>query len=377
MLKLSVMARDLKQYALNPGISDEKWLNEFLRPYVSAGKIRNKRGEEYHLDKARTSRFMNGKEEVPEKFRDTLSRIGIKEKMVVGMVEFLDDYVNLSSLPQLKEYCLKIIRADSMLPEMDKSSTTPSKTAVAAMLSELLIRSLSVNNVEDSKPKFLWKNGSNAVETIAGDLFHFGFDNRKKTRKNIVVIPVNTAFDTHVTRKLEGETNPVVSDMTIHGQWLSRMEQSGENPADLDKRIADSLACLGYTAARLEKSVSGKCEVYGIGSVAVIETNNAVYFLLAISEFDEANHVQSTPEDIRTAVNSLLQIYDRIGQGYDLYMPVMGTGRSRTGMLFGEAYRLLASVLIDNRIRIQGHVYIVVKPENMSEIEEGEHDISH
>lgn len=298
MIKLSTLTIETKPYALDSNITDEDWLNAILQPFVSAGNVKSTDGEEYHIDKYKTSRLINGKDEVPKKLRKALGRVGIKEETALGMSDFLMDYVNPILLGQLKEYLVAKIQIDTAMPEKVLSSPLSIQEEVGNLLAELLIRTLSVSNVDNLEKKTVWENGSNAIKVIAGDLFHYGFDNRKKIRKNIVVIPVNTAFDTHVTRKFEGESNPVVSDMTIHGQWLSRMEQSGENLTDLDKRISDSLTCLGYAVVSVEKSASGKCKVYEIGSVAVIETKNAVYFLLAISEFDEANHAKSTPENM-------------------------------------------------------------------------------
>lgn len=376
-MKLSTLIKETKYYALDTNISDEDWLNAILQPFISAGNVKGANGEEYHIDKCMTSRLVNGKDDVPQKLRKPLGRIGIRDETALGMMDFLTDYVNPVLLKQFKKYLAGEIQIDSIIQTENQPTSQSLLEEASSLLTELLIQTLSVSNINIAKKKVIWKNGANAAWVIAGDLFHYGFENRKKAQKNIVVIPVNTAFDTHVTRKFEGESNPVISDMTIHGQWLSRMEQSGEDLGELDKRISDSLACLGYKAVSIGKSENGKCELYEMGSVAVIETKNAVYFLLAISEFDEANHAQSTPENIKRAVNSLLQVYDRIGQGYEMYMPVIGAGRSRTGLLFGEAYKLLAAVLNDNRAQIQGQIYIVVKPENIDEIEEGENDISH
>ena len=99
----------------------------------------------------------------------------------------------------------------------------------------------------------IWKHGLNSIDVQSGDLFRFGFDNRHK-KKNIVVIPVNTAFDTHVTRKLEGETYPLVSENTIHGQWLVRLKETGENLNRIDERIADSLKRAGFCPIKKSKT---------------------------------------------------------------------------------------------------------------------------
>ena len=103
-------------------------------------------------------------------------------------------------------------------------------------------------------------------------------------------------------------------------------------------------------------------------AISIIETDNAVYFLSAISEFDEFNNAQSTPEKINIAIRSILRMYDKVGQGYDLYIPLIGTGRSRAGLSITDAYDLLTRNIIENTNLIHGHIYLVLRPEDRDEI---------
>lgn len=370
MTKLAALTKQIKQYSYNRHESDEKFLNDFLHPYIKAGKIKNRLNEEFYLNKTRTSAVMNGKEDIPRVLRDELRRYGIREKTISWMTGFVKDHINPTLQPQLLSDLSGSINADPMLSEQDKVILLQMQNDLPALLTDLLIRSLSESNLIDRERTILWENGTNVAEIITGDLFRYGFDNRRKSEKNIVVIPVNTSFDTHVTRRLEGKASPIVSVKTIHGQWLNRMEQSGENLMDLDERIAASLESLGYKPACIETSRKRNMKTYDIGAISVIETENTLYFLLAISEFDESNRAQSTPDKIKTSICSLLRLYDRIGQGYDLYMPLMGSGRSRTGMSIREAYKLLTDAIIENRSFIQGHLHLVVRPEDMKKIKE-------
>lgn len=376
MAKLAALLRAIKPYALNPRISEEEFLNAFLRPYVLAGGIKNKFGEEFYLNKTRTSSLMNYKEDVPQNLRAELGRCGIREKTAKGMIEFVEDYINPTLRFQLSECLLKIIHTDTMISKEDRRVPAKKQSNIEELLMEVLFGALSENNRHFQTKNIIWRNGDNSVEAITGDLFRYGFGNRKSNEKNIVVIPVNTAFDMQVTRVIEGIADPGVSEKTIHGQWIKRMEQSGEDLAEINKRIKKSLIRLGRIPTKKKNIVNGKSVRYDIGSVAVIEMKKAIYFLLAISEFDKENRAHSTPEDIVKAVKSLLEVYDRIGQGYDMYMPVMGTGRSRTGMKFSEAYKLLTTALINKAELIQGHIFIVVRPENEVDIKEAGCDVS-
>ena len=239
---------------------------------------------------------------------------------------------------------------------------------LAIILTELLLKAISESNLVKTDIVLIWKHGLNSIDVQTGDLFHFGFDNRHK-KKNIVVIPVNTAFDTHVTRKFEDETYPLVSENTVHGQWLVRLKETGDKLDRIDGRIADSLKRAGFRPIKKSKTENGKKDCYPMGSVAIIETSNAVYFLMAMAEFDDFNNARSSSDDIDAAITSLVNMYDRFGQGYDLYLPLMGTGLSRAGLSTQEAYDLLIDSLKKNSNRIHGHVHLILSPSDRDEIE--------
>ena len=368
MSKLSELTKQLKEFALNQRVSDEEFLNAFLFPFVLAGNITNKNHEEYHLDKARTSEIMNQKADVPVKLRKALSVFGIKEKTVAEMESFLEEYIDPNRRTILLEEVATLAKTEGVFPEIDPDSDDDQEK-LAIILTELLLKAVSESNLAKADIVSIWKQGLNSVDVQTGDLFHFGFDNRHK-KKNIVVIPVNTAFDTHVTRKLESETYPLVSENTVHGQWLVRLKEAGENFDRIDERIADSLKRAGFCPIKESKAGNGKKDCFPMGSVAIIETSNAVYFLMAMAEFDDFNNARSSSDDIDAAIASLLNMYDRFGLGYDLYLPLMGTGLSRAGLSPQEAYDLLIESLKKNRNRIHGHVHLILRPADRDEIEQ-------
>jgi len=90
--------------------------------------------------------------------------------------------------------------------------------------------------------------------------------------------------------------------------------------------------------------------------------------LIALSEFDDFNNAVSSSDDIDAAVDSLLSVYDRFGQGYDMYLPLMGTGLSRAGLSMQEAYDLLIKNLMENKVKIHGHIHLIIRPEDRIDI---------
>jgi hypothetical protein len=230
-----------------------------------------------------------------------------------------------------------------------------------AFLAAIFIEALKADNRADSRV-VIWSRGPNSLGLASGNLLDFGFSNRSK-RRAIVVVPVNTSFETHVTRKYEQSPTQVVADSTIHGQWLTRMEESGQAD-DLRNRIFDDLEAR-YGARQGSRE---GLKPYPIGSIAVIETNRAVFCLLAISTFDERNRATSSSEDISRAVADLLRFYDSAGQGLDLYLPLLGTGRSRAGLGYQQSLELIVGTCMDNRLSLLGKVTIVASEEAMKEL---------
>lgn len=367
MPKLSVLTKQLKHYALNPVISDEDFLNAFLNTFVTAGNIKNKNHEEFRLSKARTSEVMNQKTDVPLALRKCLAVYGIREKTINEMTIFIDDYLDPHRIGDLADKIHALTREEGIQEEVNDELLSDSDYLSSA-LSDLLLKAITETNLFEAKTTLLWKHGNNSIDVLFGDLFHYGFDNRH-LKKNIVVIPVNTAFDTHVTRKLEGSECPLVSENTLHGQWLTRMSESGENLKQIDSRITESLKHTGFKPLKEPGTNNGKKKSYPIGSVAIIETSNAFYFLVAVSEFDNFNNARSSSSNIEKAVSLLIKMYDRYGQGYDLYLPLIGTGLSRAGLSTQEAYDLLINCLENNSSKVQGHVHLVLKPSDKYDIE--------
>lgn len=203
------------------------------------------------------------------------------------------------------------------------------------------------------------------VYVESGNLLDKGFSRKSKDAvKPIVVIPVDTEFKTHVTRGYEKVEHPMVADTTLHGQWLTRMMRSSEgvDESTLSRRIADSLSL------RAEVIAGNVAIEWSIGTIAVIETNSAIFYLLAISTFDENNNAHATVEDVKEAVRSLIDFHNRNGQGHDLYLPLMGTGLSRAGMSPCDAYEMLKSELCSKNAFIVGKVTIMVLPDVAAEM---------
>ena len=243
-MNLAQYVKCLKKYALNRRISDEKFLNAVLNPYIIAGRIsqknkkENKNGEECYFDKSKTSLILNRHDDVPNVLREALSLVTIYEDTEDNFSDFIDDYLKKEELPSIISEISTMISEDKNIE--DSNRILCKKDNPSVFLADALIECIKLrNDCLDSEGELI-RNGTYSVRVIYDDLFKFAFRKRAKD-KNIVVIPVDTEFHTHVTRQYENNSKPEVSEKTIHGQWLIRWEQSGEKLDNLPDRIRKSI----------------------------------------------------------------------------------------------------------------------------------------
>lgn len=206
------------------------------------------------------------------------------------------------------------------------------------------------------------------VETIKGkvvlkydDLWNISFCKRGKNK--IVVVGVNTTFDTIVDEELSIVDKPLVSPTTIHGQWLKQMKKRGVAIPDIDDAIEQSLELQNITP-RVEISpevkTRGKCKCYPKGTIAVYEYGKTIFYLLALSEFDENNNAQNSKEELIQTIIQLINYYNMKGNGFDLYLPLLGAGQSRTGISQQDSLELITALFKAYQEKIHGCVNVIV-----------------
>lgn len=300
---------------------------------------------------------MSQQNDVPTALRNAITTIGIEKRIANSVQDFIADCIDTESVSLMYQDLRQLYIDDDRLDAKHKSKVLPAYSLDAFIY--LYLEALRVNNkLPKAQDRRVWSRGVNSICLIEGDLFAFGFGNRKN-QKAIVVIPVNTGFDTHITWKKEQADYPLVSDQTLHGAWLRRWEDAGNSLEELGQDIN----------AQLSKVPVNEHGAFPYGTIVAMDSEKAVYYLLAISEFDAENRAQSNPGMIRQSVIALLKHYDKYGQGYPLYLPLLGTGRSRAALSYVESYALISETMVEHCQYAQGKIFIVATEEAMKEIE--------
>lgn len=183
---------------------------------------------------------------------------------------------------------------------------------------------------------------------------------RKKARKPVVVIHVNSAFDVDVEDELN-IPNPNISVGTLHGQWVNRIINKKIMTIDeLRERIEKAIEVAKLPVDKVLPNKPGNKINYEIGSTIFIETKNCTYMLFAFSEFDENNHVvEKTKSDYCNLISHLIDETSKC-QGRDVYIPLMGIGFSKFVISPSDALDVIKGAALSKKTSLKSKINIVV-----------------
>ncbi len=326
--------------------SDVDILEHLLNPLIKMKNITNKNGDLLYLDKSRVSRIITNKDNLPTTITDECSFLKTNKGIQSEYVSIFKKCIPNTQVAVLL-YSLGIKEYNNDPYEY---------------LYFHFINCLCGNNIRSTDNSILiWRNGCNSLKLTSGDIFDYCFS--RKSRKEIITIPVNTTFDTHVSTKIE-KFKPLVSSETLHGKWIQRCKNAELSEKDIQNKINDFL--------NSHYLIDAKIDEYSIGTIVPFDTANGLSYLVALTVFDDNNVAHSNEEDVKIAIKELIRFYDFNGQGYSLYIPLLGTGRSRIGLSNKESFELIKNTLLDEKEHIQGSVNIIALPEVFEELTKGE-----
>lgn len=209
----------------------------------------------------------------------------------------------------------------------------------------------------------VWQNGSGKIVLRYGDIIKIAFP-KFNNKNKIIVIPVNTSFDTIVDEDISSVDKPLVSPNSIHGQWLKKIINSNKTIEQLDQDIEEQFIKRNIEpCANLAQQVKtrGKIACFKHGTVIALKgEKNKTYFLLALSEFDSNNSAQCSKTELFDCIKSLIDFYNNHSQGFEIYVPLMGTNLSRVGLSHYESLKIIKSLFLLYSDSIKGTVNIVI-----------------
>ena len=358
MYNFATYYKNLKIY-FNSQKSDEAWVNELFSMIINVCNIKNKKKETLYLDRQRVSKILNNKDNIPKKIEIAIKNDFYSNSINEEFIEFIDENINYDKINILNNKLLKILEEDKRVRDDIAKKIINCKNDTDKLFNLYRLSLILPNKVESEFRKCIWENGENGIYVIAGDLLNIGTRNNSNYKK-IIVIPVNTTFDINVTRTTENTKEQCVSPCTLHGKFLDMILKDIEKE-ELNERICNSLLKQNFIIENNKK-------IYPIGTTISLDLQNSSYFLVAISNFDKNNKANSCKENIEIAIKELIKYYDDYGEGYNLYIPLLGTGRSRAQMSLQESLDLIIKTLLENKKYITGNAMIVIQNKSWKKI---------
>ncbi len=152
-----------------------------------------------------------------------------------------------------------------------------------------------------------------------------------------LVIGTNCTFDTELTGGL-------ISPRSIQGQFTTKYYNSVRH---LDSEIEAQLRGEPFQLLTSEEKRVGKLLSYPMGSVAKVDANGRIAYLVAMARMNPHGVVNCSLEDLRTSLVSLWQFIAEKGGGLPrLRVPILGTGFGKLVMPRQEVVKEILRSLI-------------------------------
>ena len=357
MYNIAEYLKIIKESCLNARITDKKLFELIFDPIIAELNIMGKNNEELFFNKTVISELLHNKRNVPTSIQKALERCDSNQVIEDSFLYLTENVPDPALIGEAVEQIKVKIKADTSFNSQQKNIIEISDPV--CFLSSAFVLALKTNNIiTNSDDIVLWQNGNNELNVIYADIFKYGFDNRKN--HNIIVIPVDTTFETHISGINEKSQFPLVSEKTLHGMWLSRMKKCGYSEEDIKNQLKDSL--MQHQISPSSSDDCSKSEQYPYGTIAQFSHIKNCFYLIAISEFNEQNIAFSTKDKIESCLKKLIEYYNTYGQGYHMYIPLLGTGRSRANLSFQDSFDLIINTFMKHKQLLQGEITIVIHP---------------
>ena len=152
---------------------------------------------------------------------------------------------------------------------------------------------------------------------------------------NDVVVSTNTTFDTDMAGGL-------IDTDSVQGQVATRFFNA--NTVEIDRQLALDLASAQSTH---RADAPGKQTEYPIGTVARVKSHNRTFYYVAMARLNAQGTASSTPREIEDALEATWSFVQSHGSVRDLSIPLLGTGRGRTGIQRKKMVERIAQSFVD------------------------------
>ena len=176
----------------------------------------------------------------------------------------------------------------------------------------------------------------------------------------IIVIPVNDYFDTIVDDK-------IVSSNTLHGKFIQKY--FSENEQQLKALIDKSLSKVNPIETNKTRA-KGNRKRYELGTVAIVEVDEKLFYLVAFTKFNQNNRATITKSQYLKVITVLFEIIEQNSQGFKVNLPLIGAGHSGVELSKQKLLDfLLFSIILSDKITLINGLDIILHENIKDEID--------
>lgn len=208
--------------------------------------------------------------------------------------------------------------------------------------------------------------GSVSIEAMYGNILEIR-KSKKNISKPVIVIPVNSSFDT-IVEDDPSIVDRIVEGTSIHGQWLKMYGKDKKSLKRIDDDIDKYISEKGMVPVKTLTKKRGKKKVYKLGSHVFVERDDCSFLLFALTEFDEHNKViKGDAESFVDLMNKLMNITDDCA-GKHIYIPVMGTKIALFGINELSSFEYIKNAALNKKNSLRASITIVIYEKNRDRV---------
>jgi hypothetical protein len=188
-------------------------------------------------------------------------------------------------------------------------------------------------------------NKDYVIEVRIGDVFAGDSD---------VIVSSNTTFDTSMADGL-------IATDSLQGQLATQFFSA--NTVEIDEQLEQDLAGV---ASQQRPDARGKKREYPIGTVARVKSHGRTFYFVAMARLSPDGTASATMREVEDALTDLWAFILAHGELKNLAIPLVGTGRGRTGYPRKKMVERIAQSFADgSKDRIfSNRLSIVVHPQD-------------
>lgn len=169
----------------------------------------------------------------------------------------------------------------------------------------------------------------------------------------VKVIPVNEYFDTHLG-------DGIVAPNTIHGLFLKKYQGQIPKIDSMIRKALDSKEPLSGSHRERNMVKDLPQTPYPLGTCIRLTIENKMYLLVAITRFNEYEHVDLKLSEYPIVIQKLFYEMEQLSDAKPVYLPLLGGGQAGVKLTKMQLLNTIIRAGQNSEVSIYGGVHVIL-----------------